>query len=201
VWVGDASSLKLAKPTMAQSAMDAGWGKLKTITGRSSISDTMGTQPKNHERRTLMPDHAHQPFQGMLFRSLYPELSKEESIALEIDGSAGSDELDKLMVMLCQTRSVDLLFESRPDHHTLTTLELHQGKQIRGIRVERERALIAAIYQAAATSMRVPFSQVRAGEKSFRTPLSNGTEALIRFCVCPTYPSGFDLSCKVFTKG
>jgi hypothetical protein len=37
--VGDASSLKLAKTTMAKSAMDAGWGKLKTIPGRCSIYD------------------------------------------------------------------------------------------------------------------------------------------------------------------
>lgn len=148
-----------------------------------------------------MPDQARLPIQGVIFQSLYPELTEEDLRAIEVDGSVGRDELDMLMVMLCETRAVGLLFESRPDHHTLTTWGLHQGKKTRRVTLGRERAYIAALYLVVATSMKVPFSQVRAGEKSFRTVLSNGSEALIRFCVCPVYPSGFDLSCKVFTKG
>jgi hypothetical protein len=119
---------------------------------------------------------------------------------MDVDDYRASDDLDNLLLTLAEAGSIDLILESRPGHHLLRTSMDGRIKNLARITAEQERALIAVLFQCVAHSMNEPFSQVRAGEKKLIRQLPGGIEVLIRFNVCPAYPAGFDLLCKVFKK-
>jgi hypothetical protein len=160
----------------------------------------LGARAEKPLQDTLMSELARFSYRGMDFKTMYPDLSEDGLPAMCSDGYDGAVELDKILVTLAETGTVLLNFESRRGHHAVRTHVGRSVKVLATLTLEQEQALIGALFQCAATAFDIPFSDVHAEGKSFRTTLSNGIEVLIRFIALPSYPWGFDLAGKVFRK-